>query len=190
MIVLQVLEYEKVKILMKNNKRERHSKIFIISVILIILLCILVAGYFLFNDNLSIKDIETIKDSVVMLKIYDKDNKEISTGSGFCVYQNNYILTNYHVIEGANKIKIKTDTSKYDITDILIFNEKNDLALLKGNFNLVPLKINPTNTLKAGDAITAIGSPKGELNTVSTGVISNCDDNYQIRITAPISPRK
>lgn len=124
-----------------------------------------------------------------MLKIYDKEGELISTGSGFCYCQNNYILTNYHVIEGAYKIGAVTDDNKeYEVNNILIFNGKNDLAILSGDIDLKPIQINENPNLEAGKQISTIGSPKGELNTVSTGVISNADDDYQIRITAPISP--
>ena len=134
-------------------------------------------------------NIEKVKDSVVKINIYDKSNNIISTGSGFCAYDDNCIVTNFHVIEGARKIEIITDDNKaYSINQILIFSPNDDLALLSGNFSLKPLKIGNTNGLKAGDKVTAIGSPKGELNTVSTGIISNADNEYEIRITAPISP--
>lgn len=152
--------------------------IFIISVVFIII-------------NYIPADIENIKDSVVMIRTYDKKGNELSTGSGFCAFEKNYIVTNYHVIEGAYEIKIITDENKtYRISTILAFNAYDDLAILSGNFELKPLKIGSSANLKAGTEITAIGSPKGQLNTVSTGVISNADNEYEIRITAPISPRK
>lgn len=135
-------------------------------------------------------DIETIKDSVVMLRIYDKEGHELGTGSGFCAYKSNYIVTNFHVIEGAYKIEIVTDDNKtYKADKIEIFNKNEDLAIISGNFELSPLKIGNSISLKAGQKITAIGSPMGQLNTVSTGIVSNADNDYQIRITAPISPR-
>ena len=171
----------------KDNKNifSKNSKriwilvlIFIISILLIII-------------NYIPADVEKIKDSVVMIKTYDKKGNELATGSGFCAFKKNYIVTNYHVIEGAYEIKIITDENKsYKINTILAFNAYEDLAIISGNFELNPLKIGSSSNLKAGTEITAIGSPKGQLNTVSTGIISNADNEYEIRITAPISPRK
>lgn len=165
-----------------TRKKNSKSKIILIS-LLVIVFAILSLIIF------APKNIESIKDSVVMIKVYDKYNNQISTGSGFCAYKSDYIVTNFHVIEGAYKIKIITDENKeYPINDILIFNEEHDLAILSGDFKFKPISVGNAKHLKAGDSVTAIGSPKGELNTVSTGIISNADNDYEIRITAPISP--
>lgn len=163
----------------KKNKR----KLIVILSILFIIICLLFIRIF-FNT-----DLEKIKDSVVMIEVYDYDDNLLGTGSGFCVYESNYIATNFHVIEGGNKFKIVTDNKeKFDVTEILIFDNKNDVALIKTTANLEPLKLGNSKNLKAGNKVTAIGSPKRELNTVSTGVISNADDDKYLRITAPISP--
>ena len=163
----------------KSNKSK--SLWVLIPILVVASICIIL-------NNIS-ADVEDIKDSVVMIKTYDITGNEIATGSGFCAFEKNYIVTNYHVIDGAYKIEIVTDENRtYKINNILIFNEYDDLAIISGNFELEPLKIGSISNLKAGETITAIGSPKGQLNTVSTGVISNADNDYNIRITAPISP--
>ena len=163
----------------------KSKKIIIIGAIIFVLL-ILGLGIFLVL-NLT-PDIESVKDSVVMIETFDEEGTKIGTGSGFCAYKDNYIVTNFHVIQGAKKIKIIDDNKKeYNINKIEIIKSGDDLALLSGNFSFKPIKI-ANSKLKAGDSVTAIGSPKGQLNTVSTGVVSNADDDYEIRITAPISP--
>lgn len=150
---------------------------------------LLIIAAFLIINFFKTADIEKIKNSVVMVRVFDKDDNLISTGSGFCAYDSDYIFTNFHVIEGGYKINIITDDMKEIVVDdILIFNSMDDLAILKGNFNLEPLKIANSFWLEAGDEITTIGSPMGQLNTVSKGIISNADNSYAIRITAPISP--
>ncbi len=165
-----------------TRKKNSKSKIILIS-FLVVVFAILPLIIF------APKNIESIKDSVVMIEVYDKYNNQISTGSGFCAYKPDYIVTNFHVIEGAYKIKIISDENKeYPISDVLIFNEENDLSILSGDFKFKPISVGNATHLKAGDSVTAIGSPKGELNTVSTGIISNADNDYEIRITAPISP--
>jgi len=165
-----------------TKKKNSKSKIILLSLLVIVFA---IASFIIFAP----KNIESIKDSVVMIEVYDIYNNQISTGSGFCAYKSDYIVTNFHVIEGAYKIKIITDENKeYPINDILIFNEEHDLAILSGDFKFKPISVGNAKHLKAGDSVTAIGSPKGELNTVSTGIISNADNDYEIRITAPISP--
>ena len=187
---IKIVNNEEIKTEEKNKsdnsgfeKKTNKSKIlFVLIPILFIVVAIIII------NNIP-ANIEKIKDSVVMIKTYDIDGNELATGSGFCAFENNYIITNYHVIDGAYKIDIITDENKtYKISKVLIFNENDDLAIISGNFELNPLKIGGISNLKAGETITAIGSPKGQLNTVSTGVISNADNDYDIRITAPISP--
>ena len=165
------------------SKPSKYSKI----LLLIFLIGIIIISIFI-KINIPI-DIEQIKDSVVMIEVYDEDKELMSTGSGFCVFDSNCIITNFHVIEGAYSITIITDDNiKKVVENVDIINKTYDMAILKGDFNLKPLEIGSTDNLKAGMEVTAIGSPEGEKNTVSTGIISNADNSYEIRITAPISP--
>lgn len=160
------------------------NKKIIISSIVLTIIVVIVLIFITFQKT----SIEEIKDSVVMIETYDESGASISTGSGFCAYNENYIVTNFHVIKGAKTIKVIDDNkNEYEIKKIEILKEADDLAILSGNFAFTPIKIDNSN-LKAGDEVIAIGSPNGELNTVSTGIISNADDEYEIRITAPISP--
>lgn len=170
---------------MKDTKKtNRRKNIYLIIGLLAIVIIFILIYLFLLKKT----DIETVKDSVVMIETYNEEGSMIGTGSGFCVYQDNYIATNFHVIEGARTIKIIDDDKKeYNIDEIKIIKEDEDLAILSGNFSFRPIKID-NSKLKAGDPVIAIGSPKGQLNTVSTGVVSNADDEYEVRITAPISP--
>ena len=154
----------------------------------IVLVGVLLVAALLVITLTSTGDIETVKDSVVMVEVYDENNNEIATGSGFCAYNKNWIVTNFHVIEGARSIKIITDDYEcISVEDIVFFNRKKDIAVLSINGSLTPLKIGNGEKIKLKDKITTIGSPKGELNTVSEGIISNVDDISLIRITAPIS---
>ena len=132
--------------------------------------------------------LETIKDSVVLVNIYDDNEDIIATGSGFSAYQENWIVTNYHVIENASNIKVVTDDNKeYAVNDIIIFDIAEDLAIISIEGKLKPLKLGNGKSLKSTQKVIAIGSPMGEKNTISEGIISNADENDVIRITAPIS---
>lgn len=172
----------------KSEKSKKTINLKAKWVAIAVTIVVLFGGIFAF---LSLKgnSIEMVKDSVVMIRVFDEKDDEIATGSGFCAFESNCIITNYHVIEGASKITIITDDGlEHILNTVSVFNKAQDMAILKGNFALKPIDIGNGNELKAGDKVTAIGSPEGEKNTVSTGVISNADDDYQIRITAPISP--
>lgn len=171
----------------KDQKETIKTKNKKIIFIIIFLLLILFATIILTNYT----SLDKVKKSVVKIITYDMEGNVLSTGSGFCVFEKNKIVTNFHVIEGASQIEIQTDNNEtYKINSIDIFNYNQDIAILSGDFSLSPLKTGSIDFSKEGDKITAITSPEGNLNTVSTGVISNLNYEYDILITAPISPRK
>lgn len=169
----------KVEFVKTNNKPK------IIKIVIIVIALILA---FLIIKTISKPSIETIKNSVVKIEVYNDSYELIATGSGFCAYKSNYIVTNFHVIEGAKSLKIIIDDKEeYDVNNILIFDVDNDLALLDTSANLNPLKLGSVKKIKSGEKVTAIGSPLGELNTVSTGIISNATNDRGIQISASIS---
>lgn len=95
-------------------------------------------------------------------------------GSGVIISQNGYILTNNHVINGANSVKVRLrDGTEYDAT-IIGSDSDNDIALLKVNATgLSPATFGDSNSLAVGDYVVAIGNPLGELGgTVTDGIIS------------------
>lgn len=156
-----------------------------ILIVIPLLIIIFLSCFLIFKP----KSIEQIKNSVVKVIVYDENNNKIGTGSGFCSFYKNYIVTNYHVISGAYKIEILDDDKKiFDVTDIVIFDAENDLAIIETTGDFKPIKLGNGTKLEAGQKVTAIGSPEGVLNTVSTGIVSNADEEDYIRFTAPISP--
>ena len=95
-------------------------------------------------------------------------------GSGVIISQDGYILTNNHVINGANSVKVRLrDATEYDAT-IVGSDSDNDIALLKVNATgLSPATFGDSNSLAVGDYVVAIGNPLGELGgTVTDGIIS------------------
>jgi hypothetical protein len=130
--------------------------------------------------------------SVVEILTYDKNNREIALGSGFFFNINGEIITNYHVIEGAVSLKITlSDGSKHDINQVVAYDEKLDLAILKTNYkNTTFLKISERE-IKTGESVFALGSSKGFTNTFTSGNISQVNRIIQginvYQMTAPIS---
>jgi len=97
-----------------------------------------------------------------------------SLGSGFVVDRNGYILTNNHVVERANRIRVKFngDASEYDAR-VVGTDWQTDLAVIKiEKNNLVPVKIGNSDAIQVGDWAIAIGSPFGFQETVTAGIIS------------------
>lgn len=97
-----------------------------------------------------------------------------TAGSGFVISADGYILTNYHVIDGASTIKVTFyDGSEYDA--VLVGGEEtNDVAVLKiAASGLTPVIIGNSDDLRVGQTVTAIGNPLGELTFSQTaGIVS------------------
>ena len=95
-------------------------------------------------------------------------------GSGFVISSDGYILTNNHVVDDANQIKIKlADGKEYD-AKVVGRDPKTDLALLKadGASDLHALQLGDSDSLKVGNWVVAVGSPFGLEQTVTAGIVS------------------
>lgn len=98
-----------------------------------------------------------------------------SLGSGLILDTRGYIITNYHVIQGANVIDILFAKSKQKARATIVgVDQKTDLALLKINprKGLSPLDMGDSDKLRVGDIVLAIGNPFGFAHTVTSGIIS------------------
>ena len=95
-------------------------------------------------------------------------------GSGFVMSREGYILTNNHVVEDADQIKVKLANGKEYEGKIVGRDSKTDLALVKieGASDLHPLKLGNSEDLKVGSWVVAVGSPFGLEQTVTAGIVS------------------
>ena len=102
-----------------------------------------------------------------------------ASGSGFIVSEDGYILTNYHVIEGSQKVTVTTyDDNTYNAT-VIGYDDKNDIAVLKiEGEGFVPVTIGNSDSLRVGDQVLAIGNPLGELTfSLTQGIVSALNRN-------------
>ncbi len=95
-------------------------------------------------------------------------------GSGFIMNRDGYILTNNHVVEEADQIKVKLANGKEYEGKVVGRDPKTDLALIKINASsdLQPLTLGNSDDLKVGSWVVAVGSPFGLEQTVTAGIIS------------------
>lgn len=137
--------------------------------------------------------IEKATESVVQITCYDKSGELRATGSGFVVYDDSTIVTNYHVIDRALEIRVSSDEDHtYLVESILVYNKDADIAILKTAeaTGLRCLKLGNSDAVKKGEDVVAIGSPLGIKNTVSKGVFSGryYDEGIEeLQFSAPIS---
>ncbi len=101
--------------------------------------------------------------------------KTHALGSGFIIDEDGLILTNNHVVEKADEIKIKTtEGNEYDAT-VVGRDPKTDIALLKIKVKgklPKPAKLGDSEAIRVGDWVIAVGNPFGLGNTVTSGIIS------------------
>ncbi len=124
-----------------------------------------------------------------------------ATGSGFVIDRKGTILTNAHVVNGAQKITVQFQNKQSTTAKVLGTDESTDLAVLKvdpAGQQLHPLSLGSSKGVQVGDPAIAIGNPFGLERTLTTGVISavqrtiRAPDNFQIddvlQTDAPINP--
>jgi len=99
--------------------------------------------------------------------------KSSALGSGVIVAENGYILTNNHVIKGADEIKIILYDKREFMGKVVGTDPRTDLAVVKINAKDLPLlKFGDSNKLKTGDIVLAIGNPFGLNQTITMGIVS------------------
>jgi serine protease Do len=118
------------------------------------------------------------------------------TGSGFIVSPDGTILTNAHVVDGADEVTVKLIDKRTFTAKVLGTDERTDVAVLKIQANNLPVvKLGDPSKLRVGEPVVAVGSPFGFENSVTAGIVSAKgrslpDDNYvpYIQTDVPINP--
>lgn len=95
------------------------------------------------------------------------------TGSGFIISADGLILTNHHVVDGADEIKVRLTDNREFTGKVLGSDAKTDIAVVKIEAKDLPyLTMGNSDELKVGEWVAAIGSPFGLDNTVTAGIVS------------------
>jgi serine protease DegS len=108
----------------------------------------------------------------------DSQKVHTSLGSGVIISADGYVVTNNHVIEGADSVVVALRDGREALATIVGTDPPTDLAVLKINLNELPdITLAPTDALRVGDVVLAIGNPFGVGQTVTQGIISATDRN-------------
>ncbi len=98
---------------------------------------------------------------------------ENSLGSGVVVSADGYVLTNHHVIQGADEIRVALRDGRETNAELVGSDPDTDLALLRIQMDRVPaIRIRDSDEMQVGDVVLAIGNPFGVGQTVTMGIIS------------------
>ncbi len=127
-----------------------------------------------------------------------RTEKQSSLGSGVIASADGYIITNNHVIEGADEVKVALADGREFPAKIVMKDDRVDLAVLKVDTKekLPPLHIGDSDSVEVGDIVLAIGNPFGVGQTVTNGIVSGLarnrvgvsDFGFFIQTDASINP--
>lgn len=195
------------KISSRNKKNNNHTGAVLIISILLSFVCGMLGAY-LISQTVSVEKVvknittsELVENSISSSvdKVYGStvvitaslNGKAISTGSGF-IYKKTgklaYIMTNNHVIEGSDSVKIEFNDNDKKIDAKVIGGDKfADIAILtiEDNDDYKAVEIGDNESIKLGDTIFTIGTPMGVSykGTVTKGILSGKDRMVDVSIT-------
>ena len=124
----------------------------------------------------------------------EQKRKAVSTGTGFFVAPGGYLVTNHHVIDDSTDYAIRDHKGRFYKATVVARDSNRDLALLKVDISVTPLKILSSDTVSKGQRVLAVGYPQisiqGNESKVTDGIISSFsgirnDDNW-FQISVPI----
>jgi len=132
------------------------------------------------------------RPSVVVVHVSGRARGE-ALGTGFVISPDGLIATNQHVIGEGRALSVEmADGSRHDVTEVHAFDRKNDLAILRINAKNLPcLPLGDAGRLRDGQAVVALGNPRGFKYSVVAGVVSGrreLDGRPMIQVAIPIEP--
>ena len=125
----------------------------------------------------TVNSVVSINCSSTSTNIFGQSTESASSGSGFIITSDGYIVTNHHVISGASKISVTLHSGDtYDAT-VIGSDSDYDVAVLKVDAkDLTPVTLGDSTNVNVGDTVLAVGNPLGELTfSMSQGIVSCCD---------------
>ncbi|MBU4224749.1 MAG: trypsin-like peptidase domain-containing protein [Chloroflexi bacterium] len=131
---------------------------------------------------------EQVSPGVVAIMTSQSNGTPIGLGSGWVYSTDGYIVTNYHVVEGADKFEVDFPSGDKTFGIIVGTDLDSDLAVIKVDVPaaiLHPLTLGDSDQLKVGQIVVAIGNPFGLNGTMTTGIISALGRTLQSNREAP-----
>ena len=113
-------------------------------------------------------------ESTIVSEVMGQTATGVASGSGFIMSEDGYVVTNFHVVEGATSVNVVLYDGKSLPAQLVGYDSTNDIALLKVEANgLSPVVLGSSDDLIVGDQVVAIGNPLGELTaTLTVGYVS------------------
>jgi S1-C subfamily serine protease len=145
------------------------------------------------EEQLLVNLYERINPAVVNIDVAAAafgDLSEFGSGSGFVIDKDGHIVTNNHVVENADEVRVTFFDGTVTTAKIVARDEDSDLAVIKVEMDaerLAPLEFGDSDSLRVGQRVIAIGNPWDLGGTMTVGIISALGRTLPGRITADLS---
>lgn len=119
--------------------------------------------------------IESVQDSVVVIEIDGGSDVSGGEGSGFILDKDGHILTNFHVVDGAQQLVVRLLDGSAALASVVGSDPSSDLAVIRVPFEadqLQPAIFGDSNAVQVGDPVFAIGNPFAKNFSVTSGIVS------------------
>lgn len=154
------------------------------------------------NGDLNAEQIIEMNKSALISIWYHTDNyysyytfatidTTLLNGSGFIIDEDGIIGTNFHVVDGIDSLLVKTSDGTFYDAELVIVDEKNDMALLRlkntNHAKFHTITIGNSDNVKVGQDVYAIGSPFGYEYTISQGIIAGIREDEKVSFSDPVT---
>ena len=128
-------------------------------------------------DAANVNSVVSVNVSSTSTNYFGQTVENAASGTGFAITQDGYIVTNYHVVEGASSVKVTLYNGETYDASVIGGDEDYDVAVIKIDVTgLSPVVLGDSSKLAIGETVAAIGNPLGELTfSMSQGIVSCVD---------------
>jgi len=146
------------------------------------------------DQNTTYTAVDLVAQEDALIEIYEKASPGVvsittfqnsllfGSGSGFVIDTEGHIVTNYHVIDGADEVQIAFSSGLKTRAEIIGTDTDSDLAVLKVDVaeeELTPIPLGDSDSVRVGQVVVAIGNPFGLNGTMTTGIVSSLGRTLQ-----------
>ena len=159
-----------------------------------------------FWDNSQNSDLDMTPEELINVKVYERSNPSVvnistrtvqidnfwrmrreaeGSGSGAILDKQGHVITNFHVVEGANKIEVTLASNETFPATLIGGDREQDIAILRLTAppeKLYPITMGRSHNLRVGQRVYALGTPFGWGGTLTTGIISSLNRNLPSRV--------